>query len=84
MVLLRRVYHTQEFSYTYLTYAISALKQLFYFFLAFYVFILLSYVMCYWRFPLEFIWLTNTYSWVAVLGDVAWAYPGWLVSLVGF
>lgn len=55
VVLLRRVYNTQEFSYTYLTYAVSSLKQLFYFFLALYLFILLSYVICYWRLPLEFI-----------------------------
>jgi len=81
VVLLRRVYNTQEFSYTYLTYAISALKQLFYFFLAFYLFIFMSYAICYWRFPLEFIWLTNSYPWFQVVIGVATSYPAWLWSL---
>lgn len=81
VVLLRRVYNTQEFSYTYLTYAVSSLKQLFYFFLALYLFILLSYVICYWRLPLEFIWLTNTNSWLEVVYVTACDYPRWLVAL---
>lgn len=63
IVLLRRVYVTQEVTYTYTTYCISGLKQLFYFTLFLYSFTLFSFFITYWRFPIEFLWLINSYSW---------------------
>ena len=82
IVLLRRIYATQEFSYTYTTYAISALKQFFYFSLLLYVFIFMSYFVCYWRFPIEFIWLTNSYPWFSTFTSILKAYPYFVLSLI--
>jgi hypothetical protein len=63
IVLLRRIYVTQEFSYTYTNYAISSLKQFFYFAFLLYIFIFMSYFICYWRFPIEFMGTINSPSW---------------------
>ena len=84
LVLVRRIYNTQEFSYTYTTYTISALKQFFYFFLLLYVFIFFSFVVCYWRFPTEFLWSTSSSSWASTLFDVLCSYPDFLISILFF
>ena len=78
---LRRVYATKEVSYTYATYALSTLKQFFYFFFMFLAFILFSYLLTYWRLPLEFLWMTNSTSWFIVFIDVVLAYPIFLITL---
>jgi len=46
-VLVRRIYCTSEFTHTYTTYAVSSLRQFFYFFLLFYLFIAFSFVLAY-------------------------------------
>lgn len=74
VILLRRVYSTEEFSYTYTIYSISALKQFFYFFLLLYLFVLFSYLVCYWRTPIEYVWLTPTSPWLVTFFDVFCTY----------
>ncbi len=64
VTLIRRVYATQEITYTYTTYCISGLKQFFYFFLFLFFFILFSFMFNYWRLPIEFFWILNTNSWL--------------------
>lgn len=64
ITLIRRVYATQEVTYTYTTYCISGLKQFFYFFLCFFLFIFCSFMFNYWRLPIEFYWILNTNSWL--------------------
>jgi hypothetical protein len=54
--LARRVYATQEISYTYTTYCVSALRQYLYFFLLLFVTIFCSYFFIFWRLPIEFYW----------------------------
>lgn len=63
LTLLRRVYSTHEFTYTFSTYCVSALKQFLFFFMLLYGFVFLSFVVNYWRFPIEFLWVINTNSW---------------------
>lgn len=60
LTLFRRIYATQEITFTYTTYCVSALRQFFYFFLLLYVLIIFSFVIQYWRLPIEYFWITNT------------------------
>jgi hypothetical protein len=73
VALIRRVYVTQEVTFTYTTYCISTLKQFFYCFLLLFVFVFLSYFFIYWRTPNEFLWIINSVSWfdnfIVVLKD---------------
>ena len=64
VILLRRVYTTKEVTFTFTIFCISVLKQFYYFFFLLYLLILMSFVFCYWRFPIEFLWLLNTNSWI--------------------
>lgn len=64
LILLRKVYTTKEVTYTFSTFCFSSLKQFFYFFLLLYILVYLSFIICYWRFPIEFFWNLNTESWV--------------------
>lgn len=63
ITLLRRVYTTKEITYTFTVFCISSLKQFYYFFFLLYLFIFMSFIICYWRFPIEFLWLINSNSW---------------------
>ena len=76
VVLLRRTYVIQEVTYTYTTYAVSSLKQFFYFFLLLYLFIFMSYIVTYWRFPIEYFWILGSYSWFSnfflIIQDYLW------------
>ena len=63
VTLLRKVYATKEVTYTFTVFCISSLKQFYYFFFLLYLLILMSFVIGYWRFPVEFIWLINSNSW---------------------
>lgn len=65
LILLRRLYTIKELSFTYTTFAISALKQFYYCFFFFYILIIFSFIVNYWRFPIEFFWLINKYSWIS-------------------
>ncbi len=64
IVLLRRVYTTKEVTYTFTLFCVSTLKQFFYFFFLLYLLIFMSFIVCYWRFPVEFLWLINSNSWL--------------------
>jgi len=74
IVLLRRLYVMKEASYTYSVFVVSALKQFFYFFLAFFLFIFFSFIVNYWRFPIEFWWTVDSDSWWLILWWVCFDY----------
>lgn len=57
LTLIRRVYATNEITYTYATYCVSALRQFLYGFNLLYLLILFSFVVTYWRLPVEFYWV---------------------------
>jgi len=63
LTLLRRTYTTKEITITFFTYCVSALKQFFFCFFLFYVFIFISFIGNYWRLPIEFIWTMDTSNW---------------------
>ena len=81
LTLIRRVYVTQEVTYTYTTYCVSSLKQFFYCFLLLFVFVLLSYMFIYWRTPNEFIWTINSISWFGNFCDIFMSYPELIMSI---
>lgn len=82
LTLLRRVYTTQEVSYTFLTYCVSALKQFFYFFLFLYLFVLFSFVISYVKLPIEFFWVINVRGWTWNLISILTDFPNFLLSLI--
>lgn len=61
LTLIRRVYSTNEITYTYATYCVSALRQFLYGFNLLYLLVLFSFAVTYWRLPVEFYW-TNVVS----------------------
>lgn len=81
MTLIRRVYATQEITYTFTTYCISALKQFFYFFFLLFIFVILSYFFIYWRLPIEFIWNLNAYSWFSNFILIVQDYVAFLINI---
>lgn len=64
IILLRKTYTTREISFTFLVYCISSLKQFFFFFFLFFLCVFISFIVCYWRFPIEFLWIINYNSWI--------------------
>lgn len=74
ITLIRRVYATQEITYTYTTYCISGLKQFFYFFLFLFILVFCSFMFNYWRLPVEFLWILNTNSWLSNFSSIIWDY----------
>lgn len=64
LTLLRRIYTTKEVTYTFTVFCISALKQFYYFFFVLYLLVFMSFIVGYWRFPIEFLWIVNSNSWV--------------------
>jgi hypothetical protein len=64
ITLFRRVYSTCEVPLTLTTYCVSSLKQFFYLFLMMYLFIFLSYISHYLRYPVEALWTLNTPYWL--------------------
>lgn len=63
IVLLRKIYTTKEVTYTFSSFCVSSLKQFFYFFFSFFFFVIVSFLINYWRFPIEFLWIVNSSSW---------------------
>lgn len=82
ITLIRRVYATQEVTFTYTTYCISALKQFFYFFMFLYLLVFLSFMFIYWRTPIEFMWVLNSHSWFSNLALIIRDYPHFLLSIL--
>lgn len=81
LVLLRRVYATKEVSFTFSTYCISSLKQFYYFFLLLFILIVMSFIVCYWRFPIEFVWVINSNSWIIHFFGILKDYVFFLFSI---
>ena len=75
IALFRRVYSTSEVPLTYATYCVSSLKQLFYCFIALYLFVFLSYIFQYWRLPIEFLSTLPNESWINNLISILFDYP---------
>lgn len=81
LALVRRVYVTQEITYTYTTACVSSLKQFFYFFFFLFITIFCSYMYIYWRIPNEFLWTVNAVSWLDNFAAIAYSYPTFLWHL---
>jgi hypothetical protein len=84
VTLFRRVYTTQEVTYTLTTYCISSLRQFFYFFGFLFLFIIISYTYPYARLPNEFFWSLNSYSWWWNLYSIVLDYPQFLLKILTF
>jgi len=74
LTFLRRIYALKEVSFTFATFCASSLKQFFFFFFLFYATILISFIVCYWRFPIEFIWLIESNSWLMHFLEILFNY----------
>jgi len=59
LTLFRRVYTTREITFTYTTYCVSALRQFFYYFMLLYLLVVFSFVVQYWRLPIEYGYVPN-------------------------
>ena len=59
LTLFRRVYTTREITFTYTTYCVSALRQFFYYFMLLYLLVVFSFVVQYWRLPIEYGYVSN-------------------------
>ena len=81
ITLLRRVYTTKEITYTFTVFCISSLKQFYYFFFLLYLLIFMSFIVCYWRFPIEFLWLINSNSWFINFFSIVKDYFHFLLSI---
>lgn len=81
VTLFRRIYATQEITFTYTTYCVSALRQFFYYFLFMYLLILFSFVVQYWRLPIEYAWMANSYPLLTTFQNVIIDYPSFLLSI---
>ena len=79
--LFRKVYTTKEVPATFLTYCISSLRQFFYFFLLMYIFIFISYLSNYWRFPLDLYFILNVDSWLTNFFNILSEYKDFLISI---
>lgn len=84
LILLRRIYTTKEVTFTFSTFCVSSLKQFFYFFFLIYVLVMISFVICYWRFPIEFFWLINNTSWLTHFIDILKNYLFFFISIFFF
>ena len=82
VVLFRRIYTTQEVTYTFFTACVSALRQFFFYFLFLYKFIFFSYIMAYWRLPIETMWSLRLGSWGTLVLDIISEYHLFILSLL--
>lgn len=81
LTLFRRIYTTREITYTYTTYCVSSLRQFFYYFLLLYLLISFSFVVQYWRLPIEYGWVANTSPITNTLLNNLWDYPEFLLHI---
>jgi len=82
ITLLRKTYALKEISFTFTTYCTSALKQFFFFFFLFYVLIIVSFIVSYWRFPIEFAWVLNQTSWLSCFLNIVQSYFYFLIKII--
>ena len=81
VTLFRRVYCTKEITYTYTTFCVSALRQFFYYFLLTYLLVFFSFIVQYWRLPIEYLWVLNNKPILSVLYTNLFDYPSFIFSL---
>lgn len=84
LTLLRRVYTTQEITYTYTTFCVAALRQFLYFFMFLYGLIIFSYCLNYWRLPIEYLWVASYPSWSSTFIDVLVNYPSLVLQALSW
>jgi len=82
VTLTRKVYATQEVTFTFTTYCVSSLKQFFYYFAFIFLYVMLSFMFSYWRLPIEFVWVLNECSWIANFYSIVCDYPGFILDLL--
>ena len=82
LTLFRRIYTTQEVTFTYTTYCVSSLRQFYYYFSGIYLLILFSFIAQYWRSPIENSWVVNTGSLMELIYKILIEY--WTFSLSFF
>jgi hypothetical protein len=82
ITLFRRVYTMKEIPLTYTTYCVSTLKQFFYSFLMIYILVFISFIIQYWRLPIEFFWGINATSWYSNLWFILNDYFYFLLSIL--
>ena len=82
LVLLRKIYTTKEITYTFSTYCVSSLRQFFYFFFCLYLLVIVSFIINYWRFPIEFLWILNYSSWFVNFISIVKNYFFFLINLI--
>lgn len=82
LTLFRRIYATQEITYTYTNYCVSGLRQFFYFFLFLYILIFLSFIISYWRLPVEYLWVASTPSILQTLYLDVYDYPLFVLNSI--
>ena len=80
--LCRRVYSMREIPQTFTTYCVSSLRQFLYLFLLLYLFVFLSYLSNYWRFPMELAFTINSNPWIYNFWLILRDYPTFLLSIV--
>lgn len=69
ITLFRRVYSTREITFTFTTYCVSSLRQFFYFFFFLYLLVFFSFVIQYWRLPIEYAWIPGSTPILTVLWE---------------
>ena len=82
LTLARRVYATGEVTFTYTTYCVSALRQFVHFFSFIYLLVILSYVITYWRLPVEFYWTLENSSWLSVFLGIVYDYINFIANII--
>ena len=70
LTLFRRIYTTQEVTFTYTTYCVSSLRQFYYYFIGIYLLVIFSFILQYWRSPVEHIWLVNSNSLWSLISEI--------------
>jgi hypothetical protein len=79
VIFIRRIYTTHDVSYNTITYLISSLKQFFYCFLLFYLFVVVSFLNQFFRFPTELLWFKYSSSWLSIFFNIVYSYPYFLL-----
>jgi len=81
ITLFRRVYSMQEIPLTLTTYCVSSLKQFFYFFMFMFLLVVISYLVNFARFPIEFSWSLDSSSWLTNFIIICCDYPQFIISI---
>ena len=80
LTLFRRIYTTQEVTFTYTTYCVASLRQFYYYFSGIYLLVLFSFVVQYWRSPTENSWVANIGSLVELICEILISYGNFIFN----